>query len=64
MMDNKIKVNREIIADIAVAILAIIALGACCYFRGCKYDLFVTILGIVTVFSGTGFLFVRHPRIA
>ena len=53
-MDNKIKVNREIIADIAVAILAIIALGACCYFRGCKYDLLVTILGMVTVFSGTG----------
>lgn len=51
VMDNKIKVNREIISDLAVAILAIIALGACCFFRGCKYDLLVTVLGIAVVFS-------------
>ncbi|MBP5623427.1 MAG: hypothetical protein J6X36_01000 [Lachnospiraceae bacterium] len=54
MKNNRIKVRREIRTEIWVAILAILALGACYFFRGCKYDLLVTILGMVTVFSGTG----------
>ena len=62
VMNNNVKVSREIIADLAVAVLAIISLGACCFFRGCKYDLLVTVLGIVAVFAGNRFLISRSRK--
>ena len=60
--NGKKKMSRGLILDIIVALLAVIVLGACCFFWGCKYDMPVTILAFALVLAGSGFLFLQHKR--
>ena len=60
--NEKKKMSRGMILDIIVALLAVISLGACCFFWKCKYDLPATILAFAIVLAGSGFLFLRHRK--